>query len=497
MRNKAIILSRVSSFHQDLKQQTEAVYTEVLKDGYKEEDIIVIEDKESAIKLSEEERNGLNRLKEYVNSDSSINAVYLYEMSRLSRRVLVMYSMRDFFIEHKIQLVCLKPYFKLLDNEGEISMMGTMAFSFISGFAESEMAIKKARMLRGRYNNKLNGKTMGGRPTFGYYTNKEKYYVVDEQQSALLKRIYAEYIGGKAIFVIAKELKEEGLFPNCIVHTLSHKIDRWLSAKYLLGNSQYPQIISKSMFDTVQKEKAKRKKAPRKSHKNIFLLKGLIFDGDTDKPIWGQRGIESYCDTHFGGVCIKRNYVDPIVWDVAKTLYRKYVMNPTIYRRQLQKEIGILGVKAENIENEIQSIRDRIDKVEERMIFGHLSTQKGNELLEKLTDLLTDTEHRQLEIINETVAKNQQLNDVELTSDFDETTMSLDEKIAIVKKVVKKVTVKRISKYTAHISIFNCINDIVTVYEAKSSGRYKGRGCTLIDEYHSKEKTLKTRKQSI
>ena len=61
---KAIILSRVSTLQQDLRQQTEEILREVYKDGYKKEEAIVIEDKESAIKLSEEERRGLNKLQE-------------------------------------------------------------------------------------------------------------------------------------------------------------------------------------------------------------------------------------------------------------------------------------------------------------------------------------------------------------------------------------------------------------------------------------------------
>ena len=46
MTNKAIILSRVSSNHQTLEQQTEAVLKEVRKDGYTDDNIIIIEDKE-------------------------------------------------------------------------------------------------------------------------------------------------------------------------------------------------------------------------------------------------------------------------------------------------------------------------------------------------------------------------------------------------------------------------------------------------------------------
>jgi folylpolyglutamate synthase/dihydropteroate synthase len=53
---KAIVLSRVSTSHQDLSQQTEEVLREAHKDGYSDRNIIIIENVESAIKLSEEER---------------------------------------------------------------------------------------------------------------------------------------------------------------------------------------------------------------------------------------------------------------------------------------------------------------------------------------------------------------------------------------------------------------------------------------------------------
>ena len=74
---KAILLIRVSTEAQDLVQQREQVVDAAKRDGYDE--LILIEDKESAVKLSEEERNGLNRLKETIEHDSSVNVVYAYE----------------------------------------------------------------------------------------------------------------------------------------------------------------------------------------------------------------------------------------------------------------------------------------------------------------------------------------------------------------------------------------------------------------------------------
>ena len=225
MTNKAIILSRVSSNHQTLEQQTEAVLKEVRKDGYTDDNIIIIEDKESAIKLSEEERNGLNRMKEYINNDPSINAVYLYEISRLSRCQTILFNIRDYLIQRKIQLIILQPYMRLLDENGEMQQSTSLMFSVFSSFCESEMALKKVRMMRGRRHNISIEKIGSGRPPFGYAINKEKYYIVDPITSKIVERCFLQYSkGDTTIADIAKELKEEGHFPNTSFDTLQQNL---------------------------------------------------------------------------------------------------------------------------------------------------------------------------------------------------------------------------------------------------------------------------------
>ena len=69
---KAILLVRVSTESQSLDEQTLNLINYSKNKGYKKENLIIIEDKESAIKLSEEERNGLNQMKNYIKNDSSI-----------------------------------------------------------------------------------------------------------------------------------------------------------------------------------------------------------------------------------------------------------------------------------------------------------------------------------------------------------------------------------------------------------------------------------------
>ena len=78
--SKAIILSRVSTLNQDLKQQTDEVVKFAEADGYSGDNVEVIEDKESGVKLSEEHRLGLIELKQKILANPGMySCVYAYE----------------------------------------------------------------------------------------------------------------------------------------------------------------------------------------------------------------------------------------------------------------------------------------------------------------------------------------------------------------------------------------------------------------------------------
>ena len=82
---KAILLVRVSTDRQSFDEQEQQLFQLAIKDGYSEDNIIPICEKESGRKLKEDERKGLNKMKELIESDSSINCVYAWEISRIAR----------------------------------------------------------------------------------------------------------------------------------------------------------------------------------------------------------------------------------------------------------------------------------------------------------------------------------------------------------------------------------------------------------------------------
>lgn len=135
---KCICLSRVSTGVQDLDQQTDQLLAAARSNGYSDEEIIKIEDIESGIKLSEEERYGLTKMKSIINSEQ-IDRVIVYEISRLGRRPDVLYAVRDFLIKNKVQLQILNPSFLMLKSDGTLDENSNILFYLFSGFAENEM----------------------------------------------------------------------------------------------------------------------------------------------------------------------------------------------------------------------------------------------------------------------------------------------------------------------------------------------------------------------
>jgi DNA invertase Pin-like site-specific DNA recombinase len=107
---KCICFARVSTEQQDLTAQLEAVCNAAKCDGYTNDDIITVEGKESAIALKEEERQTLNDIKELISLHPTIESIYFFAVDRLSRRMSVIMSIKEWADENKLNLVFLNPH---------------------------------------------------------------------------------------------------------------------------------------------------------------------------------------------------------------------------------------------------------------------------------------------------------------------------------------------------------------------------------------------------
>ena len=168
--SKAIILLRVSTKYQDYEQQKKELIEYCKSKGYN--DYIFIEDKESG-KLKEEERLGLNKLKDTILKDSTFKAVFVYEISRLARTEKVLYSMKEFFIDNRINLYIYDKQYQLLNNDGTVNSETELLFSLYAYFASQEIKTKHIRTERGKQFAREQGKFAAGRLLYGYTVDNE------------------------------------------------------------------------------------------------------------------------------------------------------------------------------------------------------------------------------------------------------------------------------------------------------------------------------------
>ena len=165
---KAIIFARVSTEAQDYTEQVNRMTAVAMADGYKKDNLIVISNKESAIKLAEDEREGLQQLQSAIAADSSINAVYVFEISRLGRRMDVISSVVQWLTDSHIQLVCDTPNVRLFERDGSVSFGGQMMIYLMGVMAAQEMKIKRERFANGKKHAKEQCKWIGGTVMFGF-----------------------------------------------------------------------------------------------------------------------------------------------------------------------------------------------------------------------------------------------------------------------------------------------------------------------------------------
>ena len=462
---RVIVLSRVSTSGQDLTQQTDEVLREVYKDGYTDKNIIIIEDTESAIKLSEEERHGLNKMKDHINKNKSIECVYIYELSRLSRRQLVLFSIRDFLVERKIQHICLKPYFRLLELNGEMSQTGSLMFSLFSSLSESEMMLKQERMMRGRRRNKELGKSIGGRKPFGYDVDKEKRYVINPIESSIVKRIFTDYgYGNKSMREIATELKEEGYFPNNHINTVRLKVQVILNRATYMGEFPYPRIITPELFSIVQ-QNIEYSSENRITHaKEPFLFKGLVCDARTGYVLSTNGAIDTYFSKHHTGAAIRRLNIDPLAWEHSKIMYERYVMNKDKLLKQIKASYQTTAQKIAVIDGEIKDIAIKMERVEESYILGRISKKKSEQLRQRLLEERKIKKNRREELVDLFIRKQSQKKCL-LLDTIDESLLTHEDKLSIIHQVIDIITVEKPNPTFSVIKIYNRINSLVYVYE--------------------------------
>ena len=413
---KAVLFVRVSTEKQTLESQIEALKRTAFIDGYSDSDLIVIAKKESGVKLKESEREGLNELKSVI-IENDVDCVYIFELSRLSRDPMILYSVRDkIFKDNKVQLKCLKPTFSLLEEpeRTKFDAMGSLVFSIFGCFAEQEVVEKKERFHRGKAQKAIEGKYSGGTVPYGYEidANKDNLLVINHDEADIIHTIFDLYEAGYSLSRISQELRERGLkYQNYVNKKRSPEKDfgiwfvhQILTAELLTGRKtkgatasfarSYPAIISEAQFDRCRKIAEDNNTSFGKVER-IFLAKGLIrcpecganFRAYSSKIHYScpnalmssnVRRLNNLEDRRLcsNNICISISAMDALLWHVAVMKECEFMLGSAISdKSEFEHQIAILKEKIDAIQPRLDDIAGKRSRIVDAFIEGEITKE--------------------------------------------------------------------------------------------------------------------------
>jgi len=455
---KVIAFYRVSTEKQDLTRQEDVLNRVLAIDGYTPDQVKEIGKKESGVLLSMAEREGINEMKAYIETHN-VKAVYVHELSRLSRRASDTFAIRDYLLERHIQLVCINPAIKCFTDDWQIDRNANMIFGVMASMAENEGSLRKERCATGRATCKAQGHLTHA-PKFGWdkVKNGRRYKaVINEEEAALVRRIYKMYIDQRMpANAIGRQLRDEGIKNRkgkrgncCFVWKILNDTD-------YTGSVVYPAIVSREEYEQAQERL-------RSSHTEIRYQynDGLIWYG---KHILYHNGLKMHITNRDGAYksaddrgTLNINVVDSLLLWLADKYQREFEIDKDEMKDELRQRIATYRKQLEIIEAEREDIQKRIRKANNQYDADALTDEQYKDkigIINAKKRELGDRERHTLTMIddteNEIKSREQPRKWVDIYS------LSDVRRAEIIRMVVNRIDVERGSKqgtYFFHIKL--------------------------------------------
>ncbi|HWI63221.1 MAG TPA: recombinase family protein [Symbiobacteriaceae bacterium] len=169
------------------------------------EDLVFVDEGYSGGSLA---RPGLERLRRAV-AAGQVQCVVVYKLDRLSRSVLDTVKL---VLEEWDGLCTLRSAREPIDTS---SPTGAVFFYMLASYAEWERSVIRERTLSGKIKRAQEGKNPGFTPPFGFARGAGPGdLVIEEDEAAVVRRMFREYAAGRGVRTIAAGLNAEGLRPR-------------------------------------------------------------------------------------------------------------------------------------------------------------------------------------------------------------------------------------------------------------------------------------------
>lgn len=381
---------RASTEAQQIEDQHREMVQFCLQEGYKEKDIIFVEDKgASAIKLNDSYNLMINQVKESISSDPEINCFAVWELSRAFRNELVFQEVKQILLEKKIQFLVRTPSLRLLNADGTINAGMELAMSMYATLSKQEMELKKERFNRAKKALRKQGKFIGGRCVkFGYKIINKNEIVEKEEDARLVRLVFEMYSTGKySIRTLYDELSERG-------YKIKYSTINWMLADSTYIDGIIPPIISKELWYKCKEVREHNFLSIPKGKKYVFGA-GIFICKECGRRMIAE-GVQYRCWHHnkhsapphcTSGLTIRVENMDALLWWVASKEEIKYQMHlDQSKKEEYQEKIEILDQKIITLKSKLDTFEFKKSKIVDTYLEDLITKQERDKKLNKLKE---------------------------------------------------------------------------------------------------------------
>ncbi|WP_343009995.1 recombinase family protein, partial [Clostridium celatum] len=180
-------------------------------------------------------RTGLNKLITDLKNDV-FDVIIVKDISRLTRDTSTASDIKKLLTTHKKHLISLDDSINTVLEYNSISKLISKA-----QFHEDESRALSNRMKDTKLDNCYDGKFNGSIPPYGYYLKNFKLIRRDDISPFIVKRIFAEFIGGKSFTEIANALNNDKIQTPSKLTNKSNATSQWrdTTVRGILNNISY------------------------------------------------------------------------------------------------------------------------------------------------------------------------------------------------------------------------------------------------------------------
>lgn len=191
---------------------------------------------------------------------------------------------------------------------------GIILEAMLEGYAEYYSAELSEKVIRGLTDNALKCKYNGGTVPLGYYIDEQQYYQIDPKTAPVVLEMFTRYSEGSTMQELVNLLNDRGIRSirggkitlNIMNHLLKNR--RYMgeySYRDVIKEDGIPAIVPKELFERVQEQLAKNKKAPaRHKAEDDYLLSTKLYCGKCNSFMVGESGTSHTLKVHHYYRCV-------------------------------------------------------------------------------------------------------------------------------------------------------------------------------------------------